>query len=108
MDFYFYSSLLTCPPPTDMKDVSKIYVDNNKEFIKMGLSQGIQNNMPLHPLPSSRRAQNFFPMKSSVEVVQFLSDASINNNIFFQRLHPTPLESGWDYFQFAKEEAHGS
>lgn len=45
---YFYPTLFFSPtPPTDMKNIAKVFGDKSKEFIKMALCQGTQNNRPL-------------------------------------------------------------
>lgn len=50
VDIYFYSTLFFSPtPPADVKNIAKVFGDNSKEFIKMALCQGTQNNMPLKP-----------------------------------------------------------
>lgn len=47
LDLYYYSTLFSPTPPAYMKNIAKVSGDNSKEFIKMALCQGTQNNMPL-------------------------------------------------------------
>lgn len=77
--------------PADVKDISKVYGGNNKEFVKMGIYQEIQKHTVLKTQLPQLEGPECLPRKSSVETVSFLSNASTDNNITFHQLHLTTL-----------------
>lgn len=97
--FLFHPLLLPNPSCWHEKNISKVFGDNSKEFIKMALCQGTQNNMPLKTCPQSRRVQNFFPTGCIIFLRCLCQQCH-----FFHRVHLTTLRSAWNYVHFIEGE----